>query len=97
MLQQKFPIERARMRLMVLVPFSYEAEIREMLREQDADVQGSSLEGDMTAMSTATDGLQLICVVEPEGFRKIFNLVQKICGSEGSVQVWLTPHCSRRF
>mmetsp|Transcript_5122 Transcript_5122/g.14308 ORF Transcript_5122/g.14308 Transcript_5122/m.14308 type:complete len:86 (-) Transcript_5122:989-1246(-) len=74
------------MRLVVLVPFSSEGEIRQMLEEQDAQVLSSSTD-DPTSLSSTADTLQLICVVEPEGFRKIFTFVQKICGSQGSVQV----------
>jgi len=89
LLRQRFPIERARMRLQVLAPLSAEAQVMQMLSELEAEIQAAD-RGPRCGGAEAADGLCVTCLVEPGGFRRIFNQIQELLGDGGAVQLLST-------
>ena len=78
-LKAKFPIERARMRLRIIVPTGSADEVRDLLAQQRAVIEEQDLhqQGSMVSM---------VCLVDPGAFRKLHSLVQG-AGAGGRVEV----------
>lgn len=89
-LQERFPIQRARMRLQVLVPSENEAEMLARLKLEHADVESKAYEHSTSLQAAESNELSVICLVDPGGFRRIFNFINEAFGKRGAVQVVLT-------
>ena len=86
LLQGKFPIERARMRLQVVAPGVSKKDVLDMLGNHQAEVMDCQ-EIDTVAGNDALGGVSVTCLVEPGGFRKIFNFMNETLGTRATVQV----------
>lgn len=71
LLQQRFPIERARMRLQLTVPLNNKDEVHEVLTANQSLVEEKDLVGSM---------LVVVCLVDPGAFRALHALVQGLGG-----------------
>jgi ribosome maturation protein SDO1 len=77
LLQARFPIERARMRLRLLAPLAAKEEVYELLASRAAVIEDRDLMGSM---------LSVTCLVEPGAYRQVHALVQG-AGGGGRVEL----------
>jgi len=78
-LQERFPIQRARMRLRLQAPAEHEAEILETLRSLDALIE--------TVEAGAGGALSVTAQVEPGAFRPLHDFVLAATRKQGRVEV----------
>ena len=78
LLQSRFPIERARMRLHIVCPMSSREELNELMSQRGAVIEELDLEGNGM--------LTMRCLVDPGAFRPVHALVQA-AGAGGRVDV----------
>jgi ribosome maturation protein SDO1 len=77
LLKSRFPIDRARMRLRLLVPLNAKDEVYELLAKRGGTLEERDLVGSM---------LSVTCLVEPGAYRAVHALVQA-AGGGGRVEV----------
>ena len=77
-LKERFPIERARMRLRIVVPLDIREELDELMSSYSATIEEQDLLG--------TNMILLSCLIDPGAFRKAHALVQS-GGQGGRVEV----------
>ncbi|KAL4446200.1 hypothetical protein ABPG77_003007 [Micractinium sp. CCAP 211/92] len=78
LLKSRFPIERARMRLKLLVPLGCKDELLELVRQQGGLVEEQDLVG---------SSFSLVCLVEPGIFRSVHSFIQTSSGGAGRLEV----------
>lgn len=79
LLQQRFPIERARMRLRITVPLRCKEELMELLERRQGVVEETELVG--------SSQLVVVCLVEPGIFRDVHSLLQSSAEGLGRLEV----------
>lgn len=72
LLQSRFPIERARMRLHIVLPVSSREEVHELMTQRGAVIEELDLQGNGM--------LSMRCLVDPGAFRAVHALVQAAGG-----------------
>ena len=77
-LKKRFPIERAKMRLRILIPLHGKDELYELLSKNEATIENQDLKDSNMLYQT--------CLIDPGAFRKVHNVVQSI-GGGGRVEV----------
>ncbi|PSC73308.1 ribosome maturation SBDS [Micractinium conductrix] len=78
LLKSRFPIERARMRLKLLVPLNCKDELLELVRQQGGVVEEQDLIG---------SNFCLVCLVEPGIFRPVHSFIQTSSAGVGRLEV----------
>ncbi|GLI61502.1 hypothetical protein VaNZ11_003831 [Volvox africanus] len=79
LLQNEFPIERARMRLKLSVPVEVQQELEQLLQTEAADVQ---------SLDVGAGGLcTVVAQVEPGAFRNLHNFMQTSTRGTGRLEV----------
>lgn len=77
-LKSRFPIERARMRLKLLVPLGCKDELLELVRHQGGLLEEQELIG---------SNFSLVCLVEPGIFRPVHSFIQTSSAGVGRLEV----------
>jgi len=92
-LQERIPIKRASMRLLVHVPVGAEEEVLAMLAREEAAVRGvergASGPGALSA-GLGADCVSVDCLVEPGSFRRLTTFVRDALGGAGAVELLAT-------
>ncbi|PRW61221.1 ribosome maturation SBDS [Chlorella sorokiniana] len=78
LLKSRFPIERARMRLKLLVPLGCKDELLDLVRAQGGALEEQDLIG---------SSFSLVCLVEPGIFRSVHSFIQTSSGGSGRLEV----------
>ena len=80
LLQQRFSIQRANMRVQVHSPMSHANSIKESLHSQDFLLESSTVDND-------TASVQFVCLIEPGMYRPLHQLVEKTTQGTGRIEL----------